>query len=191
LFFLCPGKPRDHFSVSFSATAGRAIIKKIKNERSGVSISVIQQAKIQAQVLVPIVKALQAELGEERANALVRKALSDTYRRHGEEFWRKKNENNLGKAIASAFATYARDDALEYKTIEQSADAYAFDVTGCRYAEFYKELGEPELGFLLVCTADFATAEGFGPDVKLTRTQTIMQGASHCDFRYRRSNATD
>jgi hypothetical protein len=59
-------------------------------------------------------------------------------------------------------------------------------VTRCRYAEFYKELGEPELGFLLVCTADFAVADGFGGDVKLTRTQTIMQGAPHCDFRYRR-----
>lgn len=59
-------------------------------------------------------------------------------------------------------------------------------VQGGAYAEFYQALGEPELGFLLVCTADFATAEGFGPDVELTRTQTIMQGASHCDFRYRR-----
>jgi hypothetical protein len=27
-------------------------------------------------------------------------------------------------------------------------------------------------------------ADGYGADVKLTRTQTIMQGASHCDFRY-------
>jgi len=151
-----------------------------------VSVSVIEQAKIQAQVLVPIVKALQAELGEVRANALVRKALGDIYRRHGEEFWRKKNEPNLGKTIASAFATYARDDALEYKTIEQSADAYSFDVTACRYAEFYKELGEPELGFLLVCSLDFPFAEGFGADVELTRTQTVMQGASHCNFRYRR-----
>lgn len=42
---------------------------------------------------------------------------------------------------------------------------------------------------LLVCTADFATAEGFGPDIELTRTQTIMQGATHCDFRYRRASA--
>lgn len=57
-------------------------------------------------------------------------------------------------------------------------------MTRCAYAEFYKALGEPELGFLLVCTADFATADGFGADVRLTRTQTIMQGASHCDFRY-------
>lgn len=155
------------------------------------SISVIEQARIQAQVLVPLVKALQAELGEARANSLVRKALGDVYRRHGEAFWQAKNDKNLGKSIASAFATYAREDALDYKVIEQSQDAFAFDVTRCRYAEFYKELEEPELGFLLVCGADFAIAEGYGADIKLTRTQTIMQGASHCDFRYKRSGETD
>ena len=155
------------------------------------SIPVIQQAKIQAQVLVPLVKALQAELGEERANALVRRTLGEVYRRYGEEFWRTKNEKNLGKIMASAFTTYAREDALDYEVIGQSQDAFAVDVTGCRYAEFYKELGEPELGFLLVCSADFDTAEGFGPDIKLTRTQTIMQGASHCDFRYKRLRDTD
>ncbi len=154
-------------------------------------VPVIQQAKIQAQVLVPLVKALQAELGEERANALVRRALGDIYRHLGEEFRRTKNQKNLGNSMASAFAAYARDDALDYKVIEQSQDAFEFDVTGCRYAEFYKELGEPELGFLLVCSADFPMAEGFGPDIKFTRTQTIMQGASHCDFRYKRLKQTD
>lgn len=150
------------------------------------SISVIEQVKIQAQVLVPLVKALQAELGEARANAIVRNALRDLYRRYGEEFWRARNEPNLGKAVASAFRAYARDDALEYEVINQSENSFAFDVKRCGYAEFYKELGEPELGFLLVCSADFDTADGFGGDVELTRTQTIMQGASHCDFRYRR-----
>jgi hypothetical protein len=149
-------------------------------------IPVIEQAKIQAQVLVPLVKALQAELGEERANALVRKALGDIYRRYGEEFWRAKDEKNLGKIMASAFATFARGDALDYRVREQSHDAFGIDITGCRYAQFYKELGEPDLGFLLVCSADFTMAEGFAPDIKLTRTQTIMQGASHCDFRYQR-----
>jgi hypothetical protein len=150
------------------------------------TVSVIEQAKIQAQILVPLVKALQAELGKEKANRIVRKALGDLYRGFGEEFWRSKNEPDLGKSVASAFKTYARDQALDYRVHEQSHDAVALDVSRCRYAEFYKELGEPELGFLLICTADFAVADGFGPDVKLTRTQTIMQGASHCDFRYRR-----
>ena len=46
-------------------------------------IPVFEQAKIQAQVLVPLVKALQAELGEDRANALVRGALGDVFRRLG------------------------------------------------------------------------------------------------------------
>jgi len=155
------------------------------------SLPVIEQAKIQAQVLVPLVKALQVELGEERANALVRRALGATYRRYGEEFWRTKSEKNVGKIMASAFATFARGDALDYQVREQSQDVFAIDVRGCRYAEFYKELGEPELGFLLVCSADFLMADGFDPDITLTRTQTIMQGASHCNFRYRRQRDPD
>ena len=61
-------------------------------------------------------------------------------------------------SMASAFATFARGDALDYQVREQSQDVFAIDVTGCRYAEFYKELGEPELGFLLVCSADFLMA---------------------------------
>jgi hypothetical protein len=91
--------------------------------------------------------------------------------------------------MASAFATWATGDALDYCVREQSQDAFEIDVTRCRYAQFYKELGVAELGLLLVCSADFSFAEGFGPDVKLTRTQTIMQGASHCDFRYARRAA--
>jgi hypothetical protein len=151
-----------------------------------VSIPVIEQVKIQAQVLVPLVKALQAELGEERANALVRKALGDVYRRLGEQWWRAKASGHVGENVGSAFAAFAKGGAVDYSVRAQSQDTYEIDVTGCRYAQFYKELGEPELGFLLVCSMDFPFAEGFGPDIKLTVTQTIMQGAGHCDFRYRR-----
>src|ERR1700730_14684476 len=109
-------------------------------------VTVLERTKIQAQVLVTLGKALQAELGEARANALVRNALGDLYRKYGEEFWRSKKEANLGKLMASGFKTFARDDALDYTVVEQTQDALAIDVTGCRYAEFYKELGEPELG---------------------------------------------
>jgi L-2-amino-thiazoline-4-carboxylic acid hydrolase len=143
-----------------------------------VGIPVIEQAKIQAQVLVPLIKALQAELGEERANALVRKTLGDVYRRLGEQWWRARKSRDVGGNMASAFAAFARGDAIDYSVHAQSQDTYEIDVTRC--------LGEPELGFLLVCSVDFPFAEGFGPDIKLTRAQTIMQGASHCDFRYRR-----
>ena len=149
-------------------------------------IPIIEQARIQARVLVPLVKALQAELGEDRANALVRKTLGDMYRTLGEKWWRAQKTTSLGENMASAFAGFARGDALDYRVIKQSDDGFEADVTGCRYAQFYAELGAPELGFLLICSSDFPMAEGFGPDIELTRTQTIMQGASHCDFRYTR-----
>ena len=155
------------------------------------SATVLERTKIQAQVLVPLVKALQTELGEARANALVRKALGDLYRGYGEEFAKAKNEADLGKLVSSAFRTYARDEALDYEVIEHSEDSFAINVRRCKYADFYRALGEPELGFLLICTADFAVAEGLGDDVALARSQTIMQGASHCDFRYRRVKAAD
>lgn len=106
-------------------------------------IPVIEQAKIQAQILVPLIKALQAELGEERANALVRKALGDVYRRLGEQWWRAKESRHVGENMALAFASFAKGDALDYSVRAQSQDAYEIDVNGCRYAQFYKELGEP------------------------------------------------
>jgi hypothetical protein len=147
-------------------------------------IPLIEQVRIQARVLVPLVKALQAELGEERASAIVRRTLGDLYRNYGEKWWRTQGAGNLGENMASAFEMYAAGDALEYEVLKKSPDAFEVNVTGCRYAEFYKKIGAPELGFLLTCSADFPHAEGFAADVQLTRTQTIMQGASHCDFRY-------
>jgi hypothetical protein len=48
----------------------------------------------------------------------------------------------------------------------------------------YRELGIPELGALLSCSRDFALVEGFNPQVKRPGTQTNMEGASHCDFRF-------
>jgi hypothetical protein len=147
-------------------------------------IPLIEQVKIQAQVLVPLVKALQAELGEERTNAIVRKALGDLYRKYGEKWWRTQGARNLGEKVASAFEMFAAGDALDYEVVKKTPEAFEVNVTECRYAKFYNKIGAPELGFLLTCSADFSHAEGFGANVRLTRTQTIMQGASHCDFRY-------
>src|SRR5688572_28382247 len=144
----------------------------------------LERAKIQAQVLVPLIKALQAELGEERANGIVRNALGELYREFGEKWWRARQGDNLGDKMAASFEKFAAGDALDYEVTRRAADAFDVNVTGCRYAKFYQELGAPELGFLFVCSADFHMADGFGAGVRLTRTQTIMQGASHCDFRY-------
>lgn len=47
-------------------------------------------------------------------------------------------------------------------------------------------MGLEEIGSLLSCVRDYEFIRGYDPEVELTRTQTIMEDASHCDFRYRR-----
>ena len=147
-------------------------------------VPLIEQVKIQARILIPLIKTLRSELGQERADAVVRKALGEFYRKAGERWWRRQHGSDLGDKLAAMFDWFAGGDALDYDVLKQNASGFDANVTGCRYAEFFRAAGEPELGYLLICSADFAMTEGFSDGVELTRTQTIMRGASHCDFRY-------
>ena len=51
--------------------------------------------------------------------------------------------------------------------------------------EMYRDMGLGEIGHLLSCQRDATFCEGYDKRLKLTRTQTIMQGASYCDFNYK------
>ena len=134
----------------------------------------IEQTKIQAQVLVPLIKAFQAEMGEERSHLIAKKALGGWIRQVAEQM----AVAGTGIDKISAMAPYFADgDALDIEVLKKTDTALEFNVTGCRYATFYKELGVPELGFLLLCNLDYPLAEALGADFK--RTQTIMQGADH------------
>jgi hypothetical protein len=64
-------------------------------------------------------------------------------------------------------------------------EALDIDVTRCRFAESFRALGEPELGALLICEADFDIVSVGEGEVSLERAQTIMQGAPSCTFRYK------
>ena len=48
-----------------------------------------------------------------------------------------------------------------------------------------RDMGLGEIGHLLSCQRDATFCEGYDKRLKLTRTQTIMQGASYCDFNYK------
>ena len=80
---------------------------------------------------------------------------------------------------------WTKDDALTIEVLEDKPGVFDFNVKRCRYAETYRAMGLGAIGELLSCNRDGAFCEGYDPRIKLTRTQTIMGGASHCDFRYR------
>ena len=45
-------------------------------------------------------------------------------------------------------------------------------------------MGLADLGAVLSCNRDGSLCQGFNSAINLSRTQTIMQGATHCNFRY-------
>ena len=58
----------------------------------------------------------------------------------------------------------------------------AFDVTVCPLADYFKKQGVPELTEYAACNMDYCLAREFG--IELVRSQTIANGAEHCDFRW-------
>jgi predicted ArsR family transcriptional regulator len=149
-------------------------------------LSLLDKTRIQAQVLVPVLRALRAELGKDKADAIVKQALRS---------WSKQLFAAVGDSVEGSprrkwaaintVWTEISGPEVTFETLRHDNEALDFDVTHCRFAEFFRALGEPELGALLVCEADFDIAAAGSGDVSLTRDQTIMQGAPSCTFRYR------
>ncbi len=146
----------------------------------------LKQVKIQAQVLVPLLKAFREEFGVERANRIAWRALAELRSQVVRELhapFTGSSAERWAAGITAAGPTIG--DAVDVEVLKHAPDALDFNITGCRFAQFFRELGEPELGFALLCSFDTTAAEEIGGDeVAFRRTQTIMQGADHCDFRY-------
>ncbi len=94
-------------------------------------------------------------------------------------------------AFAQSLDRWRENGALELDLLEQSPTRLAFNVTRCRYAEMYRALGLADLGASLSCQRDYTLAQGFNPAIELTRTQTIMEGAPFCDFRFHLAESSD
>lgn len=147
------------------------------------AIGVLTRREIEARILVPLLEALAQEFGRERVLEIARQTIIRIAREQGAQLAQSMGGNSLPH-LAGSLDAWKKDDALQIEVVEQNERRFNFNVIRCRYAEMYRALGIPELGALLSCNRDYALIEGFNPDVKLTRTQTIMEGAPYCDFRY-------
>jgi hypothetical protein len=153
-------------------------------------VSILDQRRIEAKFAGQLLKTLSAELGEQRARALLRQAIVEMAHAAGREMAAAKPGNADGSHppdladYAAILPLWQKDDGIAIQVIEQTPDTLAFNVTRCRYAESYREMGLGELGDTLSCNRDGEFCHGYNPKIEFRRTQTIMQGATHCDFRY-------
>jgi hypothetical protein len=142
-------------------------------------LSMLEYVKIQARVLIPVVKTLEAELGQEKAHALVGRAIGEAWA--GFVASRNPQRNQHPGEAEPDF-----DFPVESEVVEHSEGSFGRNFTACAFADYFRQIGEPEIGALLTCGVDFAVERRLRPDWEFRRTQTRMQGAPFCDFRWRR-----
>ena len=156
---------------------------QVLEDNINAKIGVLTRREVEARILAPMLDAMGEAFGRDRVLQVMRDTIIRIARKQGSEL-----AGSMGGVTFQHFADSLRfwtmDDALGIDVIEQTEDVFSFNVTRCRYAELYEKLGIRELGTALSCARDYALIEGFNPDVSLKRTQTIMEGAPHCDFRY-------
>jgi len=157
----------------------------IPEDELNARLGVLTRREVEARILIPVINALGDAFGRDEVLAVVRDAIIKIAREQGAVLSQQMGGNSL-KHFVDSLAYWTKDNALEIDVIEESDEALSFNVTRCRYAELYESLGIREIGTTFSCTRDFALIEGFNPDISLERTQTIMEGADFCDFRYRR-----
>ncbi len=151
------------------------------------TMPILTRRRIEAEFARGVYDAMKAELGEAAAKRILAAAVIRMAR---EGAARMAQDAPGGAPDLDSFraiqSLWTAGDALTTEVLESTPTTFNFNVTRCRYAEMYRAMGLADLGAVLSCNRDGAFCEGYDPKLKLTRTQTLMGGATHCDFRYTR-----
>lgn len=149
------------------------------------TMAMLERRRIEAMVLKHVYETLKASHGKEVAQRTIADAVRASAIEQGRQMAAAEPGGQTSlKTFIDRQEQWTRGGALTVDVKEQTETSYVFNVTRCQYAEMYRDMGLGEIGHLLSCQRDATFCEGYDPNLKFERTQTIMQGAKHCDFRY-------
>jgi hypothetical protein len=148
-------------------------------------LPIIERRRIEAELIKELYETLVERFGVAQARSVVAETVRRSAVAQGRRFARAEREGTNLDSFADIQKHWTANDSLRIEPVARDASRLDFNVVRCRYAEMYREMGLAGIGPLLSCNRDGSFCEGYDPRIKLTRTQTIMEGASHCDFRYR------
>lgn len=142
----------------------------------------IEKRAIEALAIAPVIKAVSQRIGRDEATAILKEINQKEAFQRGQNMMTE-GQNGIDELVNDV-ATWGEGGFLEMEVLEQTSTTFFFNVSRCPYYEKYRELGLEEFGVEFSCCRDEPFARGFNPQLKLVRTQTIMEGADYCDFRY-------
>jgi len=120
------------------------------------------------------------ELGRRTREGIIKKEIQALKKRFGEV-------NCLEDFLV--ISRFLRDtpiyrNARTVTDIVETSEEYSYKVTSCLWAKTFRELEASDLGVDVCCHSAYCMAREYSPKLVFTRTQTIMEGAPHCDYRY-------
>ncbi|MEN9894801.1 MAG: hypothetical protein RIR97_653 [Pseudomonadota bacterium] len=147
-------------------------------------IGILARRKIEAGIIAPIYRTMVAYLGKEQAQKILDEAISQAAIDAGRHFADKTEGGTSLRSFQDLQVLWTADNALEIEVVKATDTEFEYHVHRCRYAETYKDMGLGDIGHLLSCNRDGVFCTGYDPRIKLTRSQTVMEGARYCDFKY-------
>ncbi len=147
-------------------------------------VPVILRRKIEAMLMRHVFEVISERSGRPEAEAVLGTACSRSAIEQGQQLAAQVDHDPTLEDFYALLPAWTAGDALKLEEVQSAPSKLSFNVTRCRYAELYEQMGLRDIGHLLSCNRDADLCVGYNPDIELTRTQTIMQGASHCDFRF-------
>lgn len=144
----------------------------------------LERRRIEAEILALVYGELKSEFGADAAQRVIAGAVRKSAIAQGRSLAKQQDGGTSLAGFKALLPLWSAGGALEIEPGHQDRDHFEFKVTRCRYAEMYRDMGLGDLGSTLSCNRDGTLCEGYDAKLKLTRTQTIMAGADHCDFKF-------
>ncbi len=144
------------------------------------SREVIERLKERYRPAVHLSREIKGELGEERAEGILRRAFASYHAELMEEYGRNVGERSLENLARHVKEASGPHGIIEMEVVEESPRRFAVKITRCRHLEAFGELGAPHLCPAL-CASDWEATRAYNPEIEFTRTSTLALGDPFCD----------
>lgn len=144
-------------------------------------LSYTELMELSAELLSGIVEEIIRKYGKEGLY-IVKKAVKDS--------WVKLSINKFKNIEDRSVSSYKKwiittlDSETKYEIIEDKKDSVLFKFTDCTWANAFKAIGKPEIGYYLFCANDGPLVKAFNKNISFERTKTLMEGDDFCNHHF-------
>jgi hypothetical protein len=139
------------------------------------------KVRVAVELLVTSVRAIQAAYGSEGVD-LIHAAIRNQCVDIGKARAKETSDHSL-RAFCSTLEIGC-SGSHEWTKVESSDSRQTYHFTQCLWADLFRYFNAPEIGYMMCCEGDEATAQAFNPEFRFSRSKTLMQGDDCCDHAY-------